>query len=105
MTKEDALKELNNTEKWHDFDYWMMLKLIAMGVSGKELTMRMEEESAIHKVRKARRKLDLAEHELVVIKMRNDGASSEEINKYTVAHHRADLLNDWRSLSTGGAAV
>jgi hypothetical protein len=100
MTKEKALNELRTGEEWQDFDYWVTLKLMAMGLSGKELADRMNEEIKIHEVREARLKLHEAEIDLAVTMMRNAGASAEEINKYTALHHRRDLVNDWRSLSS-----
>jgi hypothetical protein len=99
MTKEEALSELKNTEEWHDFDYWVMLKLYAMGVPEKELPGRMNEEIDLHNVHEARLKLHEAEISLAKTRMRNAGASAGETNKYSTSHYRGDLIKNWRSLS------
>jgi hypothetical protein len=98
MTKEQAQKELENTETWKDFEYWAYLKLTAQGLDVGEVVKKMEEATALHKVREARVNLQDAEESLLMTRMRHAGATDGEINRRAGEHHKREIIDAWRML-------
>ena len=98
MTKYEAAKELEGIfDGWIDFHFWAYLQLeLRIEYSQKRMREVLENhKKAELKLNKYRAKTEKQQN-----KMRESGASIDEINAYGMARHKEQyrLLSAWRSL-------